>query len=75
MAVGDAAAAKGLDLVADTDELNEGAVEINRTRDYIAAEIDARAAAVALKLDASKVIISATEPVGQADGGIWISWV
>lgn len=36
MAVGDQAAAAGFALVADTDQVKAGDVEINRTRDYVA---------------------------------------
>lgn len=62
MAIGDAGAAKGFDLPADNDQLNLGALEIRRMGDYLAAEIDARTAADALKLDAAKVIVSSTTP-------------
>lgn len=62
MAIGDKAAAKGMELVAGSDELNEGNDEINLTRDYIADEIDARSAGDAAKLDAAKIIIAATTP-------------
>jgi hypothetical protein len=40
MAVGDAAAAKGMSLVAATDMAKNGHTEINRSRDYIAGVID-----------------------------------
>lgn len=36
MAVGDDAAAYGFPLVADSDEVRNGATEINRTRDFVA---------------------------------------
>ena len=74
MANGDAAAAKGMDTVAGTDDRRMGYDEDNKTRDYIAAEIDNRVAADALKLDASKIKIQNTDP-GGADGTVWINWV
>jgi phosphopantothenate synthetase len=71
MAIGDDATAAGYSLVADTDELNEGAEEINLTRDYIAQEKTARIAADALKFDAAKVIISASTPA-VVNGALWV---
>lgn len=53
MANGDAAAAKGMDVVAGSADRRLGYDEINKTRDYVAAEIDARTAAVAGKAAAS----------------------
>lgn len=62
MANGDAAGAKGWDVVPATDDLKVGYDEINYSRDLVAAEQDARVAADALKLNASKIIISSTTP-------------
>jgi hypothetical protein len=71
MANGDAAGAKGWDVVPSTDDVKVGYDEINYTRDLVAAEQDARVAADALKFDASKVIIStSTPPV--VNGALWI---
>lgn len=53
MANGDAAAAKGMAVVASTADRRLGYDEINKSRDYIAAEIDARTAAVAGKANTS----------------------
>ena len=71
MATGDAAAAKGLRVVPATKDINQGYDDINKRGDELAAEIDARtvadadeasarAVAVALKLDASKLLVTAT---------------
>lgn len=60
MATGDAAAAKGLRVVPATKDLRLGYDDINQRGDELAEEIDARAAADALKLDANKIIVSNT---------------
>lgn len=60
MAYGDAAAAAGLYVEPGTKDLNEGFDGINIRGDEIAAEMAARAAADALKLDKTKVLIQAT---------------
>lgn len=70
MAIGDIADAAGMDLVAETDDKRKGAEEINKTRDYIATEMTARAAADALKFDAAKIKIQTTTPA-VVTGGIW----
>ncbi|CAO1650535.1 hypothetical protein NYA9BBAC_00905 [Salinibacterium sp. NYA9b] len=62
MANGDAAGAKGWDVVPNTDDVKVGYDEINYSRDLVAAEQDARVAADALKLNASRIIISSTTP-------------
>lgn len=74
MAIGDAGAAKGFDLPADNDKVNEGGLEIRRMGDYLAAEIDARTAADVLKWDASKIIISTTTPA-VVNGAILLKYV
>lgn len=71
MATGDAAAAKGLRVVPNTEDLKQGYDAINERGDELAAEMDARAAADALKLNAAKLIISDTEPTYVA-GGVWL---
>lgn len=71
MATGDKAAAKGLLVVAATDDKRLGYDNINKRGDELADEIDARVAGDALKFDAAKVIISATEPA-YAAGAIWL---
>lgn len=69
MAIGDAAAAKGLTVYAATQAHNLGYQNDNQRGDDIAAEIDARTAADALKLDASKIKVSNTPmTAGTADG-------
>ncbi len=70
MAIGDKAAAKGLHVVEDTDDHALGYEDINRVMDAVADEIDARTAADALKLDASKLIISSSTPA-VVNGAIW----
>jgi hypothetical protein len=70
MAVGDAAASHGFDVVPTTRQHSTGANDINLTRDYIAGEQDARTAADALKLDAAKLQVSPTAPPVVA-GGLW----
>lgn len=57
MATGDAAAAKGLRVVPETEDLKQGYDAINQRGDELAAEMDARAAADALKLDKAKVLV------------------
>lgn len=70
MAIGDKAAAKGLHLVQETDDHAIGYQDINVRGDELADEIDARIAGDALKLDASKLIISATTPA-VVNGALW----
>ena len=55
MATGDAAAAKGLRVVPPTKDLKVGYDDINKRGDELAAEIDARVAGDAAKLNATKV--------------------
>jgi hypothetical protein len=62
MANGDAAGAKGWDVVPATDDVKVGYDDINYTRDLVAAEQDARIAGDALKLNAAKIIISTSTP-------------
>jgi hypothetical protein len=71
MANGDAAAAKGLHTVEATDDVKVGYDDINIRGDELAAEIDARTAADALKFDAAKVIISTSTPT-VVNGAIWL---
>lgn len=53
MANGDAAALKGMDVVSGTADRRLGYDEINKTRDYVAAEIDARTSGLAGKAASS----------------------
>ena len=62
MANGDKAAAKGWEVVPVTDDVKVGYDDINYALDRTADEQDARVAADALKLDASKTIISSSTP-------------
>ncbi|MCU1439999.1 MAG: hypothetical protein JWP85_996 [Rhodoglobus sp.] len=75
MAIGDAAAAAGLEVVPSTQDLKQGYARINQKGDELAAEMTARAAAdTALgtsKFDAAKIIYSATTPTYVA-GAIWL---
>jgi len=71
VANGDKAAAKGWDVVAETDDHAVGFDDINYTRDLVADEVDARIAGDAAAFPASKVIIStATPPV--VNGALWV---
>lgn len=70
MAVGDKAAAKGLVVYAATQDLKQGYNNDNQRGDELADEMTARAAADALKLDASKIIISTTTPA-VVNGALW----
>lgn len=83
MATGDKAFAKGLRVVPEAEDFKQGFDAINERGDELADEIDARsegdsdlAAAVALKLDASKILVQATAPANIAgtgySGRIWI---
>jgi hypothetical protein len=60
MAIGDAGAAKGLTVYPSSQARSLGYQNDNQRADDIAAEIDARTAADALKLNASKVRVTAT---------------
>lgn len=71
MANGDAADAKGLHTIPESKDLKLGFDDFNIGQDELAAEMDARAAADALKFDKAKIIISATEPTYVA-GGVWL---
>lgn len=71
MANGDAAALKGLAVFSETQDHSEGYDNDNIRGDELAAEIDARIAGDAAKLDASKVIISATTPA-VVNGALWV---
>lgn len=64
MANGDAAALKGMAVVSGTADRRLGYDEINKSRDYIAAEIDARVAA-----DAGKAAASHTHAAGDITSG------
>ena len=58
MAAGDAAAAAGLDVVAQTEFVRDGATELNKTRDYIA-EVMKRSA------------VGPTAPASPRVGDLW----
>ncbi len=60
MANGDKAAAKGWTTFPATQAHSAGYDDINYALDKIADEVDARTAADNLKLDAAKIIVSAT---------------
>ncbi|MBE7159552.1 MAG: hypothetical protein INR62_14175 [Rhodospirillales bacterium] len=70
MAIGDAAAAKGLSVVPATKNHGLGYQDINQVTDYVANEIDARTSADNLKFDAAKIIISSSTPA-IVNGAIW----
>lgn len=76
MAIGDKAAAKGLAVYASSQAHSLGYQNDNQRGDDIADEIDARATAVALKVDKSNILIQATAPANVAgtgySGRIWI---
>ena len=74
MAIGDAGAAKGMVIYASTQDRRLGYQNDNQRADDIAKEIDDRTAAVALKLDASKIRIQQADPGTVPDGTVWISW-
>jgi len=59
MAIGDAAASKGMDLVNGTEAANTLDTEINKTRDYIAE----------LEIDASTDITTGTLPMSRGGTG------
>jgi hypothetical protein len=68
MAVGDDATAAGLPLVSSsTGKVKDGATEINRTRDFVAQEGTARAAALAGKANASHTHSAADVTSGTLD--------
>jgi hypothetical protein len=57
MAIGDAAAAAGMDLVSPTGSVNAGYTEINKSRDYVANERTRALAAEATKLPTTKLTV------------------
>lgn len=71
MAIGDKAAAKGMHVVAETDDHAVGYEDINRVADALADEIDARTAGDALAFPAAKVIVSASTPA-VVNGALWV---
>ena len=58
-------------MVPSTDDVKVGYDDINYTRDLVAAEQDGRVAADALKLDATKLIISSGTPA-VVNGAVWL---
>jgi hypothetical protein len=70
MANGDKAAAKGWSTVPSTKAHSTGNDDLNRTMDYVAQEIDDRAAADLLKVDKANIIISTTTPT-VVNGALW----
>ncbi|MGK9146670.1 hypothetical protein KXS11_03460 [Plantibacter flavus] len=75
MAAGDKAAAKGWKTYSGNQDRREGFVNDNETLDRLADEEDARKAADAAKLDASKIRVQKADPGNVPDGTVWISWV
>lgn len=80
MAVGDAAAAAGLEVVPSTQDWRLGYIRINQKGDELAAEKIARVAAdatlttaVATKVDSSRIHIGASQPatIPGVSGRIW----
>lgn len=59
MAAGDDAAAAGMDVVAQTGYVRQGATEINKTRDYVA---DVK----------RKVTVGAVAPTAPRIGDLWV---
>lgn len=70
MAAGDKAAAKGLKVYAQTQDRRLGFQNDNERGDELADALDA----IALKLDASKLVVQQADP-GHVEGRIWVSWV
>lgn len=62
MANGDKAAAKGWNVVAESDDHADGYDAINYVLDKVADEVDGRTAADNLKLDKAAIVTSSTEP-------------
>lgn len=71
MAIGDKAAAKGLQVWPDTQAHSNGFQNDNQRGDELADEIDARIAGDALAFLKSNVIISPTTPA-VVNGAIWL---
>lgn len=74
MAVGDAAAAAGYPLVPDSGETGKvkwGALEINRTRDFIAILTALIPASKAASRSAAGITSGTAEPTGGTDGDIY----
>lgn len=74
MAIGDAAAAAGLPLVPDEGpegKVRQGAQEINRTRDQVAAVMAANPAGKAARRASAGISSGTAEPAGGADGDIY----
>ena len=74
MAIGDAAAAKGLVVYPSTQDKRLGYQNDNQRGDELAAEITARETAISdltTKLGVTKIIISTSTPTYQA-GALWL---
>lgn len=74
MAIGDKAAAKGLQVFAPNQKVGLGFQNDNQRGDELADEITARVAADALKLDKDTLRVQQADP-GHAPGRVWVSWV
>lgn len=85
MAIGDKAAAKGLQVFAGTQDRRKGYENDNQRGDELADEIDARTAADtteknariaadALKVDKDLFKVQKADP-GHLEGRVWVSWV
>ena len=68
MAIGDAAAAAGLDVFPSDQDLRLGYQNDNQRGDDIAAVMVG-------KLDKSIIRVGQTEPAGAANGTVWVSWI
>lgn len=66
MANGDLAASKGWDTVEQTDDVKVGYDDINYALDKAAEVLDAATAMAGGKLDANKIVTSATTPTDPA---------
>jgi hypothetical protein len=71
MAVGDEAQAAGFSLVANTDIVKNGAMEINRTRDYVAEVKGTVPTTKSAARSAAGISSGTTDPTGGSDGDIY----
>jgi hypothetical protein len=74
MAVGDKAAAKGLQVYPPNQKVGLGYQNDNQRGDELADEMTARAAADLTKVDKDMLKVQQADP-GHAPGRVWVSWV
>jgi hypothetical protein len=72
MAVGDEAQAAGYSIVSNTDLVKDGALELNRTRDYVAEVKGTVPTGKAAYRTAAGISAGTANPTGGVDGDIYL---